>query len=43
MTIKPNVKAGGGWGSINHNQSGMAVKSTVQAGGVTYNHNQSAK
>ncbi len=40
MTIKTNVKAGGG--GANHNQSGLAVKSAVKAGGVIVherNHN----
>ena len=45
MTIKTNVKAGGG--ALNHNQSGIAVKSTVKAGlgggGSYLNHNQTTR
>ena len=39
MKDKTNVKAGGR--SLNHNQSGLAVKSQVKAGGRSANHNQS--
>jgi hypothetical protein len=31
MKIKTNVKAGG---TMNHNQSGLRVKSSVKAGGI---------
>jgi len=40
MKLHTNVKSGRGT-SLNHNQSGLRVKSGVKAGGLTTNHNQS--
>jgi hypothetical protein len=41
IAIKTGVKAGVGFGGGNHNQGGIAVRSTVKAGGlIGQNHNQ---
>lgn len=42
MKVKSSVKAGGGGIATNHNQAvkGLRVKSSVKAGKITVNHNQ---
>jgi hypothetical protein len=37
MKTKTNVRAGG---MVNHNQTGIAVRSKVKAGGIALNHDQ---